>query len=399
MSIYSLTLPTLSLLLNIAQLGIPTTISKLIAKKKHSTFKIMQNSFLMLMIIDLIVGILYIFLVPTIASNYLKNDLTKLTLYGMVFLIPIISLTSLLKGYYIGIDKVNVTNKCQISEEITRLLFIVIFVDSVDKNNVSFLSFFAMLSSIIGEIASLIHLLVNIKEKNKNIIKRIKTNNENNKIISSKIIKLSIMSTSTKMVGSVIYFLEPIIYTYLMLSLNVSNEKLTIDYGIINSYVFPLLTLPSFFSNCVSIFLLPKLSKLIENKDFKNSIKIFLFSLLFCLITGFVCILIIYLYPKFFTNLLYGKIIGIEYIKKYSFLILVLFIQPIIHVTLICFDKEKLLLIESIICNIVKIICFYIFIPLFKIDGMVISILISLYLSVVIHIYSIIKNFYHLKQK
>ena len=152
MSIYSLTLPTLSLLLNVAQLGIPTTISKLIAKKKHSTFKIMQNSFLMLMIIDLIVGAFYIFLVPTIASNYLKNDLTKLTLYGMVFLIPIISLTSLLKGYYIGIDKVNVTNKCQISEEITRLLFIVIFVGSIDKNNVSFLSFFAMLSSIIGEI-------------------------------------------------------------------------------------------------------------------------------------------------------------------------------------------------------------------------------------------------------
>lgn len=399
MSIYSLTLPTLSLLLNIAQLGIPTTISKLIAKKKFSTFKIMQTSFLILLLVDLIIGIIYIFLVPSLATNYLKNDLTKLTLYGMVFLIPIISFTSLLKGYFIGIDKVSITNKCQISEELTRLLFIVIFVEFIDKNNVSFLSFFAMFSSIIGEIASLIHLLICLKNKNKNIVRRIKINNEHNKIISKTIFKLSIMSTSTRMIGSLIYFLEPIIYTYLMMKINVSNEKLTLDYGIVNSYVFPLLTLPSFFSNCVSIFLLPKLSKLIENKDFKNSLKIFSFSTLFSLVTGLICVLVIYIFPNFFTNILYGKIIGIEYIKKYAFFIIVLFIQPIIHVTLISFDKEKLLLTESIICNTLKIICFFVFIPIYQIDGMIISILISLYVSIIIHIYTLIKEFLLLKNK
>ena len=189
----------------------------------------------------------------------------------------------------------------------------------VNKNNVSFLSFFAMFSSIIGEIASLIHLLICLKNKNKNIVRRIKINNEHNKIISKTIFKLSIMSTSTRMIGSLIYFLEPIIYTYLMMKINISNEKLTLDYGIVNSYVFPLLTLPSFFSNCVSIFLLPKLSKLIENKDFKNSLKIFSFSTLFSLVTGLICVLVIYIFPNFFTNILYGKIIGIEYIKKYAF--------------------------------------------------------------------------------
>ena len=84
MSIYSLTLPTMSLLISISQLGIPTTISKLIAKKKYPTLKTMQVSVILLLLIDLIVGAIYIFLVPTIASNYLKNELTTLTLYGIV---------------------------------------------------------------------------------------------------------------------------------------------------------------------------------------------------------------------------------------------------------------------------------------------------------------------------
>ncbi|MBQ4061112.1 MAG: oligosaccharide flippase family protein, partial [Bacilli bacterium] len=127
MSIYSLTLPTMSLLISISQLGIPTTISKLIAKKKYPTLKIMQVSVILLMLIDLIVGVIYIFLVPTISSNYLKNDLTSLTLYGIVLLLPLVSLTSLLKGYFIGINKVEKTSICQISEEIARLLFIIVF--------------------------------------------------------------------------------------------------------------------------------------------------------------------------------------------------------------------------------------------------------------------------------
>ena len=91
--------------------------------------KIMQVSIFLLLFIDLVFGIIYIYLVPSIATIYLKNSLTFPTLYGMVLLLPLISMTSLLKGYFIGIGKVEKTNICQISEEISRLVFIIIFVD------------------------------------------------------------------------------------------------------------------------------------------------------------------------------------------------------------------------------------------------------------------------------
>lgn len=399
MSIYSLTIPTLSLLLNFAQFGIPTTISKLIAKKKFSVFKIMQVSVILLLVLDLIVGVVYIFLVPTIAENYLKNPLTYPTLYGMVLLLPLISMTSLLKGYFIGIDKVEKTNVCQISEELARLLFIITLVDFIDKNNTSLLSFFAMFSTIIGEIASLIHLLISLKLSNKQLKKRIKKHNEENKKISKLILKLSAMNTSTKMIGSFIYFLEPIIFTMLMLKSGVNQELLTLEYGIINSYVFPLLLLPTFFSNCISIYMLPKLSSLIENKEYTKSRKTFLSISLICFLSGFICLLVIYLYPSFFTKLLYGKEIGINYIKKYSLLISGIFLQMPIHIAMISFDKEKFLLIESIVCNIIRIIGFFIFIPIYHTDGMIVSILITIYLSLFMHIVTLFKSFIILKKK
>ena len=399
MSIYSLTLPTLSLLLNLAQLGIPTTVSKLIAKRKYPIFKIMQVSSLILLLIDLIVGIVYIFLVPYIANNYLKNPLTSLTLYGMVLLIPLVSLTSLFKGYFIGIDKVNETNKCQISEELSRLLFIVILVDLINKNNVSLLAFFAMFSNIIGEIASLIHLFISSRFKSFTFKSRIKKNNQQNKDIAKKITHFSLMNTSTRLIGSFIYFLEPIIYTALMLKIGTSNEELTLKYGIVNSYVLPLLLLPSFFSGCISTYMLPKISLFIEKSNYKNALKSFTSTMMISFLFGLICLIFFYFFPSFFTNILYGKEVGIEYIKKYSFLMCIYYLQTPIHIALISFDKEKHLLFESIICNIVKIIFFFILIPKYHVDGLLISILISIYLSFFIQTITLFKCFITLKNK
>ena len=399
MSIYSLTLPTLSLLLNICQLGIPTTISKLIAKKTYPIFKIMQNGIFILLLIDLIFGVLYIFSVPYIANLYLKNPLTLPTLYGMVLLLPLISLTSLLKGYFIGIGKIEKTNFCQISEEITRLLFIIIFIDILDNSNLSLMSFLAMFSSIIGEIASLLHLLLLIFNKSKNILKRVQKDNENNIVIIKKISTLSIMNTSTKLIGSFIYFLEPIIFTSLMIKANVDHEQITLNYGIVTSYFLPLILLPNFFSNAISMYMFPKLSSLIENKKFTEAKNIFINSSLLCLLIGFIFIMLIFLFPNFFTNILYGKEIGINYIKKYSLFFILYFLQMPFHMSLIAFDKEKKLLIESIICNILRIFCFFILIPSYKTDGMIISIIISIYVSLLIEVYEIYKSFLIVKYK
>ena len=399
MSIYSLTLPTLSLLLNICQLGIPTTISKLIAKRKYPIFKIMQVSVFLLLFIDLVFGILYIFCVPLIAEIYLKNTLTYPTLYGIVLLLPLISMTSLLKGYFVGINQIEKTNFCQVSEEIARLLFIVLLVDIFDKNNLSFMSFFAMFSTIVGEIASLIHLLLLVINKSKNAKNRIKIGNENNKEILLKISKMSIMNTSTKLIGSFIYFLEPIIFTYLMLKSNVNQDELTLQYGIVNSYFFPLILLPIFFCNAISMYMFPKLSSSIEKRNYSSCKKLFIQSIVTSFSIGFIFIILIYLFPSFFTHVLYGKEIGISYIKKYSFFFVAYFLQSILHIALISFDKEKVLLYESIICNIIRIACFFIFIPTFKTDGMIISIIISIYISLILEVIVIFKSFTSLRKK
>ena len=67
--LYSLVMPTYSLLITIATLALPTTISKLVAENKHNNLKIISTSTILIMLINFVVVTLMIFLAPYIANN------------------------------------------------------------------------------------------------------------------------------------------------------------------------------------------------------------------------------------------------------------------------------------------------------------------------------------------
>jgi len=129
MSIYYLTLPTMVLMLNLAQAGFPTAISKLIAQNRQKTFKIMVSSTILTTLLNLIIACIYFPLVPTIGKHLLHNSLTIPTLYCIGCILPLVSFGGLLKGYFVGIEEVEKSSYCQISEEIARILFIIFFID------------------------------------------------------------------------------------------------------------------------------------------------------------------------------------------------------------------------------------------------------------------------------
>ena len=79
------------------------------------------------LVLNLLFMIGIIFLSPFIARIILKNPDTQLSIIALALLVPLISLGGLIKGYYTGIGKVEVTAYSQISEEIARILFILLF--------------------------------------------------------------------------------------------------------------------------------------------------------------------------------------------------------------------------------------------------------------------------------
>ena len=79
------------------------------------------------------------------------------------------------------------------------------------------------------------------------------------------VLKIGIPSVSSRIIGNIGYFFEPIILTNLLLLNGFSNEYIISNYAIYNTYVIGLLVVPTYLLGAVATALLPELSKNINN--------------------------------------------------------------------------------------------------------------------------------------
>ena len=109
MGIYMLVMPYAVFFINVIQLSLPTCINKLIAQNPTKTKNIIITSSIISLIVNSLFMILIIAFSPYIANNILKNEKTILSINALALLIPLISLGGLIKGYYSGIGKIEIT--------------------------------------------------------------------------------------------------------------------------------------------------------------------------------------------------------------------------------------------------------------------------------------------------
>ena len=155
-SLYSLTLPTYSLLITIAQLSLPTTISKLVAENKNNNLKIVSNATYIILFINTIVMIIMLLSSKYIAINLLHEEKTYILLISMSLTFPIISISSIIKGYFYGKQNVIPNVVSNIVEEIVRITLIIIIIPILLKKSVELAAASLFIITFIEEVISII---------------------------------------------------------------------------------------------------------------------------------------------------------------------------------------------------------------------------------------------------
>ena len=131
LGLYSLVMPTYSLLITIATLALPTTISKLIAEDKHNHLKIISTSTILIMAINIVVVIFMLLSAKVIAINLLHEERCYLLIIAMTLTFPIISISSIIKGYFYGKQNMIPNVVSNIIEQIIRGVLIYLFVPQI----------------------------------------------------------------------------------------------------------------------------------------------------------------------------------------------------------------------------------------------------------------------------
>ena len=136
----------------------------------------------------------------------------------------------------------------------------------------------------------------------------------------------SIPSTTSKVIGSFSYFLEPIILTNILLFAGYDRIYIIHEYGIINAYAMSILLMPQFLTQNMSTSLIPELSKHYSLGNKKLCIKRIKQIVIFSLLIGLISTIVIFIFPKFILKIIYNTSEGIEYIRLLSPFIILYYI-------------------------------------------------------------------------
>ena len=157
-ALYTIVMPTYSLLLTICTLAMPTTIAKLIAQNDNP--KILNSAALIIFIINFLIIIIMFIISPFIANTLLKEPDAYYLLIAMTITLPFASYACILKGYYYGKQKMIPHVVSNTVEQIIRIILVITIMPLLIKISYIYAAVGLILTSFITEFASIIVFLL-----------------------------------------------------------------------------------------------------------------------------------------------------------------------------------------------------------------------------------------------
>lgn len=354
-SIYMLILPTFSLMMAISQLGFSTSISKLVSENRYKNKKLLFSIMPISMLINIVLTIFLIIGSKFIAINLLNNEKAYLPILAISLVLPFDSLSSILRGFFFGKEKMIPHIISQLCEQIVRLILMIIAIPYLTKISNIHATTGLVLINVFSELSSSL-ILILFLPKNFSITK---DDLKPNSLYIKDILNISIPVTTTRIIGTIGYFFEPIILTYILLKTGYSSSYITLEYGIINAFVMPILMLPSFFTNAISHAMLPIVSREYSKNNINYVKKKLRQTIIFSLLIGIPCSIIIFIFPKLFLTIFYNTNSGINYIRFLIPFFLFYYIETPLGIFLQAINKSKIVMYDNIIGIIIKIVLLF----------------------------------------
>ncbi|MEG0823060.1 MAG: oligosaccharide flippase family protein, partial [Erysipelotrichaceae bacterium] len=209
MAIYTLANPTLVFIITLAQMGIPAALSKVIASTSNHK-KTLRATVLICIINNLVVASFYIIMIPFLSNLVFHNTNIRDILYAILPLIPLVTISGLLKGYLLGVQKHIRATSSQLFEEVARIIFLLYMFSSFNNLDARSMAIIATISISVGELASIIAMIFNLKFTkfigSFSLNSLYSLNDEYKNILS-----VAIPMCTSRIIGSLTYFFEPII--------------------------------------------------------------------------------------------------------------------------------------------------------------------------------------------
>ncbi len=388
--------------ITITSSGIPVAISKIVAQKKSlHDHKGCENTLFISVSLGLVISVILSFLmylnIDYLINNIVDNNKLYESMGALIPAIPIVTLSSIFRGYYYGIKDVSPAATSQVIEQLTRVFFVMGTLYYVKPQSLNTSVAIVALGISIGELAGLMLLVLNLNKNNLYM-----SNHEKKSIINSSIhnfsifiniLSVSIPITIARLVAvlmqSANIFLVP---RRLQVAGFTSDQSISV-FGEVVGMTLPLLFLPFIVTSALVVNIIPNIS---AEKTLEKWTNIKLKSLLALRVALLISIPIAFLF-YFFADLicliLYNKPnIGI-YLRHLSPIVVFLSLHQISSGILHGMGKQIITTINYLTGTFIHLLCIYflVSIPFIGINGFNIGFILSTLVMFLLNYYTLKK--------
>ena len=266
--LFQMVFPFLSLLLTFVTLGMGVTVSKFVAEAiainaKKRISKIMFYAYAMTITSSLVLTCLAFFSSSWIARHLFTDPRA---IYPFVTLLPvmiIIAISTVLRGYFQGRQQMGSPAIASMIETVIRIIsvyFLTLFAVSL---GLEYAAAGISLGMLLGEIGACLYMGFQYhRQRNQDDpLPTLTSQEEKTPSLLKAMLAMAMPITLSRILGSVIYALEPIIVTRSLLLAGFTTSAATKAYGEYSGMAIPLLVFPTVFTYSLAVSLIPDIAE------------------------------------------------------------------------------------------------------------------------------------------
>ncbi|MEJ8545696.1 stage V sporulation protein B [Brevibacillus borstelensis] len=406
MGLYQMVVPLLYFLITLTTFGMPVAIAKHVAETEAASDTRQSRRFLMLAlgvtgaISVVLCTVLFAFSGP-IARLFFADPRAHVVLLAAIPVIPISSISMVLRGYFQGKHNMTPTAVSQLVEQICRIALVVVMTISFMPFGIQYAAAGAVGSIIVGEAAGFLYILWQYRLATQKTAAQVWDRPLLASMINSRnslrqLFHVSLPVTMSKLIGSIAYVMEPMIVPFGLTLAGLSTAAATGLYGQFAGMAVPLLLFPTFLTYSLSVSLVPAVAEAAYQKNAPLVHRRIYQAMRITLVIGAPCTVLLFIFAEPLSGLLYGdgqSEVGILLRELAPFSVF-LFFQAPLAAALQGLDFAHVVFRNTLIGAVVKTVAMFVFTarPEFGIHGAVIATNIGITLVTFLHIASLVKK-------
>lgn len=268
-----------TLILAVATMGIPNTISKLVSEKiaigdKRGAHRIFRTAMYLFTFIGILFAILLFFGSTFIANTILSNPGVKYTLMALAPAIIFVAMSAVLRGYFVGMGNMMEYSKAQVIEQIINSAFSIIFVVMLLGSTPEIMAAGSTLATTVAASTAFAYMLIYYNKNKKDIWKDIEKSEKFELTPRKKIVRKLISYVIPISFGSVVVALSNVIDTVTVMNglqkFGLSLEEANRQFGILLGKVDILMSVPLSINVAFSVALVPFISSAMAKGNKKS---------------------------------------------------------------------------------------------------------------------------------